>query len=80
MVAFEIEADAAWSVLIRPVIRAPAWDGSKALTGTGDAVHRLTPPSLGLTTVSLVHKADGNFAIWAYSGSGADLLVNEIDA
>lgn len=80
VVALKVEADAAWSALIRPVIRAPAWNQSKALTGKGDAVYRLTPPSSGLTTVRLVNKGDGNFAIWAYGDSGVDLLVNEIDS
>jgi hypothetical protein len=80
VVAFQVEADAAWSILVRPVIRAPAWNRSEPLTGEGDAVYRLTPPSSGLTTVTLNHKGEGNFAIWGYSDATTDLLVNEIDA
>jgi hypothetical protein len=75
--AFEVEADGAWTITIRPVTEAFRWDGSEVLTGSGDDVAILEPPSSGLQSTTLTHSGSGNFAIWAY-GPSTDLLVNEI--
>jgi hypothetical protein len=76
--AFKIEADGAWTIVIKPVTEAFRWDGADALTGTGDDVAILEPPSDGLQSTTVTHSGSGNFAIWAYSASGTDLLVNDI--
>jgi hypothetical protein len=76
-VAFDVEADGAWTIVVRPVTEAFSWDGAETLSGTGDDVAILEPPSSGLKSVDLTHQGDANFAIWAY-GSTTDLLVNEV--
>lgn len=76
-VAFDVQADGAWTIEIRPVTDAFQWDGGQALAGAGDDVAILSPPSDGLTATTLTHQGDGNFAIWAY-GPSTDLIVNEI--
>ena len=76
-VAFDIQADGAWTIEIRPVTDAFQWDGAAALAGSGDDVAILSPASAGLKTVTLTHQGDGNFAILAY-GPSTDLIVNEI--
>lgn len=76
--AFEIEADGPWTIIIKPVTEAFRWDGSDVLTGSGDDVAILDPPSDGLKSTTVTHSGSGNFAIWSYSASGTDLLVNEI--
>lgn len=76
--AFEVEADGSWTITIRPVTEAFRWDGTETLSGTGDDVVVLDPPSSGLSSTTLTHAGGGNFAIWGYSSDGTDLLVNEI--
>ncbi len=76
-VAFDVEASGPWTILIKPVADAFRWDGSQELTGSGDDVAILSPPSSGLKSVTVSHQGDGNFAIWA-DGPTTDLLVNEI--
>lgn len=76
-VAFDIEADGPWTIEIKPITDAFRWDGSAALSGVGDDVAILDPPSSGLKSVTVTHQGDGNFMIWAY-GPSTDLLVNEI--
>jgi hypothetical protein len=76
-VAFEVEASGSWTIAVKPVAEAFRWDGVAMLTGSGDDVAILDPPSAGLMTVTATHSGDGNFAIWAYAES-TDLLVNEI--
>jgi hypothetical protein len=78
-VAFEIDADGPWTITIKPVGRAPAWDPSKVLKGRGDAVYRLSRPSSGLVTLDLVFKGDGNFIVHGYGSDGFEGLANEID-
>lgn len=77
-VAFEVTAGGAWSIVIKPLTAAFAWDGVASLTGTGDDVARIDPNISGLVTAQVSHSGGSNFAIFAYSSSGADLLVNEI--
>lgn len=76
--AFEVEADGAWTITIKPVTEAFKWDGSEVLTGTGDDVVILDPPSSGLKSSTLTHDGSGNFAVWSYASGSTDLLVNEI--
>lgn len=76
-VAFQIDADGPWKIRILPLTKAEHWNGHKALTGRGDFVVVLDPPSEGLTTTVIQHGGSSNFAVWAY-GETPDLLVNEI--
>jgi len=77
-VAFDVEADGPWTITIRPVTDAFHWDGSQTLSGSGDDVAILDPPSAGLKSVTLTHQGAENFVIWGYASSSTDLLVNEV--
>ncbi|MCV0377538.1 MAG: hypothetical protein K5835_18840, partial [Microbacterium sp.] len=79
-VAFEVTAGGSWTITIKPVTEARAWDGASEMTGTGDDVVRIDPNISGLMTANVSHSGSGNFAIFAYGAGpfGADLLVNEI--
>lgn len=44
-------------------------------SGTGDDVVLISGTT---STATITHNGSGNFAVWAYSTSGRDLLVNEI--
>jgi hypothetical protein len=77
-VAFEVTASGPWTIRIQPVTSARSWNGVSPLTGSGDDVALVSPPFSGFTTVTLQHTGSSNFAIWAYSPSDTDLLVNEI--
>lgn len=79
-VAFDVDADGAWTIVIKPISAARVWDGLANLTGRGDDVVIVNPPSSGLTVTTIAHQGEANFAVWAYGGSGTDLLVNEIGA
>jgi len=77
-VAFKIESNESWTITVKPVTRARRWDGAARLAGTGSDVIQLTSPTSGLTTATITHQGQSNFAVWAYSSDGRDLLVNEI--
>jgi hypothetical protein len=79
-VAFEVTADGAWTITVKPVTAARLWDGTSALSGSGDDVIHIDPAIEGLATFNITHNGSGNFAVFAYSDSGSDLLVNEIGA
>ncbi|MEX1278111.1 MAG: hypothetical protein WEI16_03575, partial [Chloroflexota bacterium] len=79
-VAFEITAGGAWTITIKPVTAARVWDGMSPLNGSGDDVVRVNPRIAGLARATVQHTGSSNFAVWAYSASGGDLLVNEIGA
>jgi hypothetical protein len=73
-VAFEITADGAWTVVIRPITAARAWDGAATLTGSGDDVVLISPALSGLTTAAITHDGASNFAIVAYDLAGSSDL------
>jgi hypothetical protein len=79
-VALEIDADGAWTVTIKHVTDAMAWDSSTALEGTGDSVYQVEPPSAGLVTLELTYHGESNFIVRTYSGTydGLDDIANEI--
>lgn len=78
-VAFEVDAEAAWTIVVKPIEQARAWNPTTVLKGTGDDVLRVSPPSAGLVTLQLTHSGRSNFAVQSYSLDGdSDLLVNEI--
>ncbi|MDP9271333.1 MAG: hypothetical protein M3P14_10255 [Chloroflexota bacterium] len=43
-VAFKVESTGSWTIVIKPVALASAWNPAKALSGRGDNVVRLLPP------------------------------------
>jgi hypothetical protein len=69
----EIEADGAWHIEVKPLDSARSFDAS--IEGNGDDVV-VYVGSAGIAEVS--HQGDANFAIWFYTSSDTDLLVNEI--
>jgi hypothetical protein len=75
---FQITADGPWTVSIKLVTDATAWDGSAPLSAKGDAVLMLA----GAASKAMAIEAKGkdNFAVLAKSPEGdyLDLLVNEI--
>jgi hypothetical protein len=77
-VAFKVESNGTWTIVVAPVTRARKWATSGALTGKGDDVVQLSPAVSGLITTTVSHRGSSNFAIHSYSDSGVDLLVNEI--
>jgi hypothetical protein len=77
-VAFKVESNGSWTIVIKPVTLARAWDPAKALSGKGADVVRVVPPTSGLTTVTITHRGSSNFAVMAYTADGGELLVNEI--
>ena len=77
-VAFKVDADGSWTIVVKPVTNARAWDGTSVVKGTGDDVLKVSPPPSGLVTLDLRYRGSDNFAVQAFSDSGVDLLANEI--
>lgn len=78
--AFEISADDAWSVKIKPISAAPLWK-TATVRNRGDKVLKLKTPTRGLRTMRYRHSGDGHFAVHAFPSRGnPDLLVNKIGA
>jgi hypothetical protein len=75
---FKITSSGSWTVEIRSITSARAWDGARAMAGKGDQVILLSRAAAGSTTIK--NKGHSNFAVTAYSPEGdyLDLLVNEI--
>ena len=77
-VAFEIDADGRWTITVKPIAEARPWDASTKLTGKGDDVVHVTPPSSGLVTLALTYRGESNFIVHGYSLDGVESLANEI--
>ena len=75
--ALRIEADGAWTVALRPLSMARVWSGDR-VTGHGDDVLALVPPSKGLTIVEMRHSGRANFIVQAFRADDVEYLVNEI--
>ncbi|MET8050562.1 hypothetical protein ABZU75_23485 [Streptosporangium sp. NPDC005286] len=73
----KIQADGSWTLRLKPVSMARPWAGSK-VSGRGDEVLKLDPPSSGLTTVQARHSGSSNFIVDSYAENGTEGLVNEI--
>lgn len=79
LAALDISADGAWEVSLQPVEETTRWpSGDDEATGDGDEVLLMEWEPKGLTVLDIDHDGDGNFAIWAYTETDRDLLVNEI--
>jgi hypothetical protein len=77
-VAFKVTADGSWSIVVKPISMARAWNPSTALTGTGDDVVRVAGTLPDLATALIKHSGSSNFAVVTYTALERDLLVNEI--
>jgi len=77
-VAFKVEADGPWKIIIAPISRATAWNVTTGAKGSGDEVLLLSAPIDGFATSDVRHSGDSNFAVFGYSADGAELLINEI--
>ena len=69
-----IEADGRWTVSVVPVSQAPTRSGN--VQGKGDAVFFWTGPNR--TVAQITHDGSSNFAVWLFTSSGRDLLINDI--
>lgn len=78
--ALRIEADGAWTIDLVPLAEAPRWDGEGVYEDSGDSVLIVDGVAGGLTSVTLTHDGESNFAIWAWGESYPDLIVNDIGA
>ena len=76
--AFEIDADGPWTITVKPVSAAQAWNPATTLKGTGDSVYRIAPASSGLVTLDITAKGEDNFIVDSYSADGTENLANEI--
>ena len=77
-VAFKVEADGNWTIVVSPLEAAYRWDGTGTLKRRGSDVIVLPTPTGGLTSAKITHQGSENFTVFGYSGTGGDLLVNEI--
>ena len=77
-VAFQVQSDGPWTIVVKPVTSAQRWSGSGTLSGRGDDVVLLTSATSGLSTATITNAGSGNFIVHAYGTSGEALLVNEI--
>jgi hypothetical protein len=76
--SLEINASGKWSIEVLPLTAARVVDGPATITGKGDdVIHSLGAPS----TLKIRGNNGGvsNFAVWAYTSEGRDLLVNTVD-
>lgn len=79
--ALEISADGPWEITLEPLSTAVSWEeGEDEFAGAGDEVVQLDRTPEGITALSMTHDGTSNFAIWGYTRTGRDLLVNEIGA
>jgi hypothetical protein len=76
----EVTADGPWSIELAPIHQARRFDPDGSIDGTGDDVVIADSSTVDGSRATISHGGDGNFAIWAYTESSTDLLVNDIDA
>jgi hypothetical protein len=65
-VAFQIVSDGAWTIVIKPTTAARVWDPTTKLSGRGDDVVLVRPPSSGLTTLWITHDGRSGFDVVAH--------------
>ncbi|MEU8061740.1 hypothetical protein [Microbispora bryophytorum] len=75
--ALKIQADGAWTITLKPLSSARVWSGD-SMTGRGDDVVMVNPPSAGLTILNGRHSGSANFIVYAFTESSRELLINEI--
>ena len=78
-VALSVDTTGSWTGTIAPLSQADRWSGTDITTGSGDNVLMLSSETIGLKTMLIESRGNGNFVVWAYSVDGQrDLLVNTI--
>jgi hypothetical protein len=77
-VAFKVTSNGSWTIVVKPISEATTWDPSTKLTGKGDNVIVLVPPSVGLSTLTMTNRGQANFVVYGYTADSYDLLINEI--
>ncbi|MFL1382257.1 MULTISPECIES: hypothetical protein [unclassified Nocardiopsis] len=79
LAALDISADGTWEVSLKPLEETERWpSGDDEAAGDGDEVLFMEWEPEGLTVLDIDYGGESNFAIWAYTDSDRDLLVNEI--
>lgn len=73
---FQITAGGSWQIVVSPLISARAFELPAVITGVGDDVVIIRGGNAD--TVAANNQGNSNFAVWSYSGSGRDLVFNEI--
>ncbi len=77
--SMEVTASGPWTISVKPVSGARTWAPVFGpLTGHGDDVVLIPDGVDSAMTVDITNTGQGNFAVWAWSDSNRDLLVNEI--
>lgn len=79
-VGFDVESDGFWSIEVKPISAARAWDGASRLSGGAADVVLVQPPTAAELPVDVVYDGDSNFGVATYSASGKASLVNEVGA
>jgi len=75
-VAFEIQSDGAWTIVVKPFTAARAWDPTMAVGGRGYDVLRVRPVSSGQTSLWITHDGRSSFYIKAHPlDTSYDLIV-----
>jgi hypothetical protein len=69
---FRVQADGAWTIVVRPMSSATKWDGSGTLEGTGSDVFVLDPPASTFRSATLRHTGQGPFNVVGYAPEGVD--------
>jgi hypothetical protein len=64
--AFDIVSDGAWTMVVKPTTAARRWDPTTKLSGRGDDVVLVRPPSSGLTTLWITHDGRSSFYVTAH--------------
>jgi hypothetical protein len=77
-IAFKVLSNGTWTIVVRPVTQAKGWNPTKATNGTGAMVLQLTALPADLAVMKFTHRGRSNFAVFAHSTYGSDLLINEI--
>ena len=77
-VALKIESNGTWTIAVKPITSAKAWNPATAATGTGSMVLRVTGVLDDVAVMTIAHKGTSNFAVSTYSDEGVDLQVNEM--
>jgi hypothetical protein len=78
-VAFRVSSSSTWTIELAPVSSARTWTGSGSLSGTTDDVIVLSPPTAGLTAVTLTNGGPNNFIVQSYATDGStDLVAKQV--
>jgi hypothetical protein len=75
--AFVVDGGGTWTITIKPLEEAPAWDPATTLSGAGDQAYQLVPwPGGPILPVELAFSGDGAFRVAAYGSDGRSILAD----